>query len=98
MERLCYALPQRNGVRTHAGKAEIPIATEREWSDALGEMELLAEGNVTCPYCGEGYDTMVDTSQGSHSTIEDCPVCCRPIQLTVECEPGEVFSIDAAPG
>jgi hypothetical protein len=61
-------------------------------------MELLSEGTVLCPYCGEAYSTMVDTSQRSHSTIEDCPVCCRPIQLTVECEPGEVLSIDAAPG
>jgi hypothetical protein len=61
-------------------------------------MELLAEGTVLCPYCGETYPTMVDTSQGSHETIEDCAVCCRPIQLTVECEPGEVFSVDAMPG
>jgi hypothetical protein len=61
-------------------------------------MELLAEGNVLCPYCGESYTTMVDTSQSRHDTIEDCPVCCRPIQLTVDCEPGEVFSIGAAPG
>jgi hypothetical protein len=61
-------------------------------------MELLAEGAVVCPYCGETYVTFVDTSQGRHVTIEDCPVCCRPIQLTVECEPGELFSIDAAPG
>ena len=61
-------------------------------------MELLAEGTVLCPYCGETYTTMVDTSQGTHATIEDCPVCCRPIELTVECEPGEVISIDAAPG
>ena len=61
-------------------------------------MELLAEGAVVCPYCGEGYTTMVDTSQGSHGTIEDCPVCCRPIQLTVECEPGEVLASDAPPG
>ena len=41
---------------------------------------------------------MVDTSQRSHVTVEDCPVCCRPIQLTVECEPGDVISIDSAPG
>jgi Cysteine-rich CPXCG len=61
-------------------------------------MELLAEGTVLCPYCGESYTTMVDTSQSNHETIEDCPVCCRPIQLTVDCEPGEVFSIDAVPG
>jgi len=61
-------------------------------------MELLAEGSVVCPYCGETYTTMIDTTQGGHETIEDCPVCCRPIQLTVDCEPGELVSISASPG
>jgi len=61
-------------------------------------MELLADATVVCPFCGETYSTMVDTSQKSHDTIEDCPVCCRPILLTVQCEPGEVFSIEAQPG
>jgi hypothetical protein len=61
-------------------------------------MELLAEGVVVCPYCGEAYTAMVDTSQSSHDTIEDCPVCCRPIHLVIECDPGEVLSIDASPG
>lgn len=64
----------------------------------LSTMELLAEGSVVCPYCGEAYSTMIDTSQGAHETIEDCPVCCRPIQLIVECEPGELLSISASPG
>jgi hypothetical protein len=62
------------------------------------QMELLAEGNVLCPYCGESYTTMVDTSQSSYETIEDCPVCCRPILLVVDCAPGEVYSIEASPG
>ncbi len=61
-------------------------------------MDLLAEANVICPHCGEEYSTMVDTTQGSHETIEDCPVCCRPIQVNVECEPGELLSIDASRG
>jgi hypothetical protein len=74
------------------------IATAIKWAERDPGMELLAEGTVLCPYCGESYTTMVDTSQSSHATIEDCPVCCRPIQLTVTCEPGEVFSIDANPG
>jgi len=75
----------------------ILIASGSKWIDPL-QMELLAEGTVVCPYCGETYITMVDTSESSYTTIEDCPVCCRPIELTVECEPGEVVSIVAAPG
>ena len=39
---------------------------------------------VQCPYCGEPFDTLVDLSAGSTSYIEDCQVCCRPIELGVE--------------
>ena len=61
-------------------------------------MNLLVEADVECPYCFEVYQTMIDTSQGSHGTIEDCTVCCRPIQLQVECEAGEVYSVNSSPG
>jgi Cysteine-rich CPXCG len=39
---------------------------------------------VQCPYCGEPFETQVDTSSGSTSYIEDCHVCCRPIQMNME--------------
>jgi hypothetical protein len=39
---------------------------------------------IDCPYCGESYDTTVDTSAGAQTYVEDCAVCCRPIVVTVE--------------
>lgn len=39
---------------------------------------------VHCPYCGEPFDTAVDVSSGSASYIEDCAVCCRPIEFRLE--------------
>ncbi|HEV2269900.1 MAG TPA: CPXCG motif-containing cysteine-rich protein [Steroidobacteraceae bacterium] len=39
---------------------------------------------VQCPYCGEVFDTMVDLSAGSTSYIEDCQVCCQPIEFRLE--------------
>jgi hypothetical protein len=39
---------------------------------------------IQCPYCGEPFDTTVDTSGGSSSYIEDCQVCCRPIEIGIE--------------
>ncbi len=36
---------------------------------------------VDCPYCGEPFSTTVDLSAGSQAYIEDCPVCCRPIEF-----------------
>jgi hypothetical protein len=39
---------------------------------------------IQCPYCGERFETQVDSSAGSTSYIEDCQVCCRPIELSLE--------------
>jgi hypothetical protein len=39
---------------------------------------------VQCPYCAEQYETQVDLTAGSFTHIEDCYVCCRPIELGVE--------------
>jgi hypothetical protein len=39
---------------------------------------------VTCPYCGESFDTQVDLSAGAFSYIEDCQVCCQPMELNGE--------------
>jgi len=39
---------------------------------------------VQCPYCGERLETRVDLSEGERSYIEDCQVCCRPIEFSVE--------------
>jgi hypothetical protein len=44
---------------------------------------MLDEITVACPYCGEGFDTVVDCSAGSQRYVEDCPVCCRPIEFEV---------------
>ncbi len=39
---------------------------------------------VQCPYCGEAFETAVDLSAGSFSYVEDCQVCCQPIDLAGE--------------
>ena len=36
---------------------------------------------------------MADTSQGDYSTIEDCEVCCAPMNIEVTCEPGRVEEV-----
>jgi hypothetical protein len=38
---------------------------------------------IHCPYCGEGFETVVDLSAGSQSYTEDCAVCCRPIEIAL---------------
>lgn len=34
-----------------------------------------------CPYCGESLETFVDVETGAADYIEDCQVCCRPIEI-----------------
>ncbi len=44
---------------------------------------MIESVTIHCPYCGEGYETTVDLSAGSQSYIEDCAVCCRPIEIVL---------------
>lgn len=39
--------------------------------------------NIGCPYCGERITVFVDTSAGTQEYVEDCQVCCRPIEFVV---------------
>jgi hypothetical protein len=39
---------------------------------------------IRCPYCGEQFGTTVDLSAGSFGYVEDCQVCCQPIELAGE--------------
>ena len=38
---------------------------------------------IVCPYCWERYETQVDLSGGSFSYVEDCQVCCQPIEMSL---------------
>jgi hypothetical protein len=52
---------------------------------------------IHCPYCGEAFETQVDTSAGSQRYVEDCAVCCRPIEVALQVgEDGELLGVDAA--
>lgn len=51
---------------------------------------------VHCPYCGEPFETLIDLSGGSSSYVEDCQVCCRPIEFKVEVDhAGALLSLEA---
>lgn len=46
-----------------------------------------------CPYCGEPVEAVLDLSAGDQSYIEDCPVCCRPIEFELRTD-GENWQLD----
>jgi hypothetical protein len=56
-------------------------------------MQLIIETEITCPHCGEVFPLQIDTSQGSQAMVEDCTVCCRPISLTIESNPGNIREV-----
>jgi len=53
---------------------------------------------IHCPFCGQRFDIVVDTSLGSNRFTTDCEVCCRPMEVVAECVPGEILSLDVQAG
>ena len=49
-------------------------------------MDLLQTHNLSCPYCGENIQMVIDCSISGQDYIEDCQVCCRPINIYVSVE------------
>ena len=38
-----------------------------------------------CPYCWESVSSLIDVSQPLQNYIEDCEVCCNPIEFKIQC-------------
>jgi hypothetical protein len=51
---------------------------------------------IACPFCGEANHLGVDPSAGSQSFTTDCEVCCRPFQVTLECEEGAIVAVSVS--
>lgn len=48
-----------------------------------------------CPYCWEAISMLIDSSQSYQQYIEDCEVCCNPIQVQITTENQEIIGFDA---
>jgi transcription elongation factor Elf1 len=48
-----------------------------------------------CPHCFEEISMLVDPSVRRQEYIEDCEVCCNPIEIQVEMEEGEIMYFEA---
>lgn len=60
--------------------------------------DALSSHSITCPHCWEPHEIQVDASGGDQTYIEDCSVCCHPIELTVHFAGDELsdVSVEAA--
>lgn len=48
-----------------------------------------------CPYCWEQISMLIDTSQVQQDYIEDCEICCNPIQISVATEAQQIVNFQA---
>ncbi|MEO7325581.1 MAG: CPXCG motif-containing cysteine-rich protein [Dokdonella sp.] len=56
---------------------------------------MLEPITLHCPYCGEAFETQADLSAGSQRYVEDCAICCRPIEVSLRVgDDGELIGMD----
>ena len=58
----------------------------------LGGMEYF----FTCPYCWEQISMVLDTSAKGQIYVEDCEVCCHPIEVRYTVEDDAVCEFEAS--
>jgi C4-type Zn-finger protein len=68
-------------------------ADENTLRQKLTAMHELLETTVSCPYCGERLDVLLDPSVPHQDYIEDCQVCCRPVIFDVTVADGGEVSV-----
>lgn len=47
-----------------------------------------------CPYCWEEISFLLDSSVSRQTYVEDCEVCCNPIEVTVAFEGQELIAFE----
>ena len=48
-----------------------------------------------CPHCWESISMLLDTSFRHQKYIEDCEICCNPLELEVSFEDGALIEFTA---
>jgi hypothetical protein len=67
-----------------------------EPGDSSGNDAFEPFADISCPYCGETLNVRLDLSAGSQIYVEDCQVCCQPIQMAVRvAEDGALEDVSA---
>lgn len=55
----------------------------------------ILEVRVRCPYCWENFTLLVDGSVDDQEYIEDCEVCCRPIEFSIAIDDDDQARVEA---
>jgi len=54
---------------------------------------MLDAATVHCPYCGEAIELLIDASAGEQTYVEDCHVCCRPMEVAITMAADGAFDV-----
>ena len=68
------------------GNIRAGIVHHRKWSALRLHLVSLVEHSFTCPYCGEEISMVLDLSVRRQTYVEDCEVCCNPIEVSYTVE------------
>jgi transcription elongation factor Elf1 len=49
----------------------------------------------TCPYCWQKISMILDVSVAEQRYVEDCEICCHPIQIEYSAEDSEIMFFGA---
>ena len=55
---------------------------------------LIHVETITCPYCWQPIEIVLDLSVETQRQVEDCSVCCRPIVIAYRATQGELAELD----
>ena len=55
------------------------------------------EHSFTCPYCWEEISMVIEPLEEAQTYVEDCEVCCNPIQITFAAGEDDEPEFDAQP-
>jgi len=59
--------------------------------------EGVQEAGATCPHCWQPITMLVDTSVPEQRYVEDCEVCCNPLDVHCVCAYGQVLRFEVEP-
>ncbi len=55
----------------------------------------MLEHEFQCPYCWESITMLLDTSVAQQTYVEDCEICCNPIEIQVTFENNELQAFES---
>lgn len=54
---------------------------------------LLEAAEFHCPWCGEPNGIELEPGDAGQILVQDCAVCCRPIELTLSATDGQLIRV-----